>query len=483
MTSRTRAWVCAGMVLVLSGCGSSPATPPAAPGATPTPTTGVAAAPVSPAPQAAGSIAASSPSPTARPAWEAYTTPGFVGIPAVGPDGTFYATVNSAKALWVIALDATGHMKAGWPYHTADADAYALTLGPDGTVFLATGGQTNATPGHVVALDPAGQPKAGWPVATKSVPFAFKFGPDGTVYFAGTSGADNRIYALEPDASAKPGWPVAVPGTMETGFQLTPDGAVFVGQFTQGQSSFTSHIYGYGPDGRRLLGWPLAANDLESPTLAADGTVYATSILTSTRTVYAFDRTGKPVSGWHAAKLPGWPFAPTVAADGTLYVIVGLGPNMPNEIVALDSTGALKPTWKPYTFARALGQLPAVIAPSGDVVIPQSKMGANNMYVNGPDVVLGPNGRPLTAWPKSLVDSLGGPVFGPGGTAYVVSGAAVYAFAPDGSGVAGWPYRVPTGSTARTIAVGSDGTVYVVEMGKGTSLIVALEPDGRPVGS
>ena len=171
-----------------------------------------------------------------------------------------------------------------------------------------------------------------------------------------------------------------------------------------------------------------------------------------------------------------------LGTDGTVYATVLGGPNAPDEVLALDQTGALKAGWKPYPLPRGTYFYTPLIAPSGVLYVPLQKAASNNSSVPGPDVVLGPNGLPLAAWPKDLVDSAGGPTLGPDGTAYVASGSQVYAFGPDGTAVSGWPYRLASGYAAAHIAIGPDGTVYVVGGGKASATVVALTPAGKPVG-
>ena len=468
------------IVLVAAACASTPVPTPSSAQSTAPAVTATAslATPGSPVP-----TVAVSPTATPRPAWQAFTTTGYLNNLVVGPDGTLYlAAGGPSNAAAVVALDPAGQARPGWPYKPSDANVFAINLAPDGTVYVVSGGNSTAGAGHLVALGPAGQPRPGWPVVLKSAPFSLTFGSDGTTYFAGSAGGgtDDHLYALDAAGRPKPGWPVAVPG-VNGSLVLAADGSVYIGAATFTSTSITSRIYAFGPDGKPKPGWPLPRTDLQSPMVASDGTLYAQSNQQSGK-VYAFAPDGKPKPGWKVATLPGFVSETATGLAGSVYVAVSLGNPAYHSVLELDSTGAPKAGWKPYTLPRGMYLYPLVVGPSGVLYVPLAKAAANNSSVPGPDVALGPSGLPLPAWPKDVIDSLGGPKLGPDGTAYVASGSQVYAFAPDGTAVSGWPYRLPAAYTYANITIGPDGTVYVVGGGKAGATVVALTPAGKPVG-
>ena len=462
-------------------------------GSTPTQSTSPASQAVgqptdAPAASAVAATAASTPvtTPTPRPAWHAYTTKGPIGLLTVAPDGTVYlALVSVTGTATVVAVDQSGQVEPGWPYQTGDKNIWGIDLAPDGTVYVVSGGLSNNSPGHLVALGTDGQAKPGWPTPLKSMPYALQFVADGTAYFSGTTAADDHVYALDTSGHPTPGWPVTVSGMNGADFELSPDGTVYVAtsQFTT--TSASSRIYAYGPDGKPRPDWPPSRDDLQSPTLAPDGTLYLTSIYTASRSLLAYGPDGTPKPGWHAVALPGPPFGTTVAPDGTIYVVVLGGRSGPDQVLALAPTGSLKPGWHPYLAPHGMYLFfPPVVGSSGGVYITLSVAKAGGASSPGPTVALGPDGQPLSAWPRNLVDTRGGPpTFAPDGTVYVVNGLEVSAFAPDGTPKPGWPYRLSGPYLYAGVTVGPEGTVYVVGTGKSESIVVALTPAGTPVGA
>ncbi|MDO8483774.1 MAG: hypothetical protein Q7S35_02375 [Candidatus Limnocylindrales bacterium] len=267
---------------------------------------------------------------------------------------------------------------AGEPFNTDDPRTPAvddpcyppgLDIGPNGTAYLII--QRPAGP-RLIAIDASGNVKPGWPVALDDQDWSNQqFGSDGTVFLIrrpigtptyedsrGVVDDDAQLWAFGPDGKVRSGWPVPVPNIR--GFLLGPQGTVVVwsliddvGELCPGPRRTLFTVLQ--PDGRTLPGWPRGSTGFASfPVVGVDGTVYYVS---ATGKVYAHDRASEIKAGWPfivSGALP-WncgPASPYLAPDGTIYA---LG----DEVTALSPDGRSRPGW-PY---RPAGEL---IAPCHD---------------------------------------------------------------------------------------------------------------------
>jgi outer membrane protein assembly factor BamB len=434
--------------------------------------------------------------------------------PVFGPDGTVYLrTGEDGDQQQLVALDAAGHVKSGWPINAAagssfgppvarsggpvyveecggqrvgcvvhrfeidgietprwpfdvpaaascpvaDTCASYLLLAPGDTVYRASWRRPTGQ-ARLIAIDASGRMKPGWPVSLDDAddsPSEMQVAPDGSVFIVTSpNGSDNagRLWALAPDGSIRAGWPVSVDA--RTSFQLGPHGTVVAMSHeplldpSQGglcEDANRTVFTVLGPDGRTQPGWPRGSKGFAAgPVVDDDGSV---SYLSARGNVYAHGATGEIKSGWPVAVPRAFPgcrsYGPYLGHDGTVYV---LG----DEVVAIfaDGTG-----WR--------------YRPAGELwwPCPESR--------STPGVTLD------TDCPGVSV----APGLASADVVYVAvhhgDSGEVVALDHNGHVKPGWPYQLPTDPTnsqVQSLTVSQDGRLYVV---LGSSLILALDEDAR----
>lgn len=110
------------------------------------------------------------------------TIEGAASEPAIGPDGTVYltrevyASGSDTPTDSVLALDASGKTRPGWPISLPAQHGLLRSLpgvsasapdppqvGSDGTVYFGAGASDPSSPGLLEEVDPSGRPKPGFP--------------------------------------------------------------------------------------------------------------------------------------------------------------------------------------------------------------------------------------------------------------------------------------------------------------------------------
>jgi hypothetical protein len=486
------------IVILVAACANTPSPVPAA--GSPAMPTGIASAAPAASPQP--SSPASRPVPTASSA-SGWPFVGAAGDPLFGPDGTAYLLTSAGAGddegeHSLIALDAAGHIRAGWPIDEREGSDFGLpAIGPGGSVYIEECGTATVgcrlhrleidgqeAPGwpfevgpsiacpvgdpcvsrlvvgqdtaylvswhkakhqtQLLAIDATGRVKPGWPVALDDSYGWFstpQLGSDETIYIQTKPGADDgpsALWAIAPDGSRRRGWPVSMPdwGAFQTG----PNGTIVMVSYeplldpSQGglDSDASRTVYSVvGPDGQTLPGWPRGSKGYASgPVVDSDGTIY---YLSATDKVYAHDREGEVKAGW--------PVAIEVSPDSRIYGPYGAPEGtvfLGNEVVALYPDGI---QWR-YRLTD-----------------------------------------PVT-WPCPDLDCppyAAAPAFGSGGVVYVAlnhdDSVEIVALDHQGRPKQGWPYRLPQdpADSVPSLTVSPDERLYV-RLG---TTIIALDPDGR----
>jgi len=295
----------------------------------------------------------------------AATGPRKVSAPAVGADGTIYAsqTGGSQPAL-VVALAGDGSPR--WVYTTSEIVAYFSDLAVDagGRVF-GRYLETQFTQWNAFALDPAGNLQ--WKT---SVPYTYEFDPtppallsSGDVVLTGEDAAWNdRLMRLDGDTGAIL-WSIA-PGGSLSGPVIADNGLILV--HSPGPASARG-VSAFDPDSGALV-WRvpyLAAEYGENnpPVLLPGGEIVAIANGDDlgNRLIYRISPDGVlldtvpyPSSGYYVDSIAG--------GDGTLYVWTSM------RLMAFSPvTGAVKFEYYPAPTAGCLRTSQATILSSGSV--------------------------------------------------------------------------------------------------------------------
>jgi hypothetical protein len=163
------------------------------------------------------------------------------GPPLVAADGSAWLVTETLGGgtyggTTAYAVDAAGHVRAGWPYHRAvgrttpgysspcDIDAYLLparpVLGPDEVLYLLQQAASAMTGGQITAIASDGKVRDGWPVVLSR---------PGAAFWSVVARPDGMAYALAVEPEPNPRPPVercAVPPASATILAIGPDGRV-----------------------------------------------------------------------------------------------------------------------------------------------------------------------------------------------------------------------------------------------------------------
>ena len=351
----------------------------------------------------------------------------------LGPDGTVYVVTgsgdNTGMASHLFALDANGQVKSGWPIALKSAP-FALVFGSDDTIYFSG---TSDTDSNLYAVDATGKVKTGWPVRLPGYGQNLVLGADGTVYIAASTifaaSIASRVYAYGADGKLRPGWPP--PRTDLQSPILAPDGTLYV--------AASRTVAAYEPNGTTRPTWhgvTLPGAAVGQIVVALDGTIYVETFggPTGLAQLLALGPTGALKSGWHPYSIPRgtyW-YPPVIGPTGVLYVTEQLtkgNTGVPGPTIALGPDGRPLASW-PKKLVDTRGG-PPTIAPDGTVYV-----------VSGTTIsTFGPDGTPKSGWPYRLPGTYlyARVTVGPDGTVYVSggakSGSIVVALTPAGTPV------------------------------------------------
>lgn len=256
--------------------------------------------------------------------WRVNTGGPVASSPAIGHDGTIYVGSDDAH-LYAVRPDGS----IQWKFATKDKIVSSPAIGSDGTIYVGSNDR------YVYAVRPNGTRKwryrTGWGVEGNPV-----VAPDGTVYV----GAD-ALYAFRPNGRLK--WKLKGYGPpSECTPAVAPDGTIYA----SGWDGVEGFLYALRSSGAVKWKVPLAANGSSSPVVAADGTIYVGTLEPEHANAF-----GTPPAHFYAIRPDGsvqWDFttvedgtafygSPSIGADGTVYagsmLILDLEANINKGIV------------------------------------------------------------------------------------------------------------------------------------------------------
>jgi hypothetical protein len=138
--------------------------------------------------------------------------PEYPGAPVVAGDGSAYVVGNEGGSLSILALDASGRPKAGWPFEPGtgiaqegfcgQADTGCGTfdvrpqVGSDGTLYVAGRPGAIGGGGFLFAVQPDGSERSGWPVGLRR---------GGAEFWDMVAASDGGVWALaaEPEGTER----------------------------------------------------------------------------------------------------------------------------------------------------------------------------------------------------------------------------------------------------------------------------------------
>ena len=275
------------------------------------------------------------------------------------------------------------------------------------------------------------------------------------------------------------GWPIEFNGDQSgdgDSATIGPDGTLFI-----------DGAPGFDAKGRARTGWQLPDGSYAQPAIfASDGTSYALvsppdedSSNDQPDELYAFDKNADVRAGWPIDVESDADIQPGPAAS--VYVFEGLTDDTV-KVSVYTPDAKKKASW---SFANPGSDCGEVVRPDGSVYF---AYGPSDSALDCAIRVFGPTGTlqspaPTRGWNGIALMPDGGVVtwgydMEPYGSA--VARTRVAKIGPDGQAMAGWPVTVE--GAASEPAFGPDGTMYLTELGLGTtpSQIVAFDTTGAP---
>ena len=173
-----------------------------------------------------------------------------VRAPAIGYDGTIYATMG-AWGMGLFAVNPDGTLK--WMYVGGGASS-SPTIGVDGTIYLIEMSSDGpGVPGYLSAVNPNGTRK--WTGEAKALNVAPATGDDGTIY-AGPGGTAT-MYAVNPDGTTK--WQLNLCGGGSE-LAIGADGTIYAG-FSDCDGQPSLKAINSSSNGLAKSSWPMFMHD------------------------------------------------------------------------------------------------------------------------------------------------------------------------------------------------------------------------------
>jgi len=281
-----------------------------------------------------------------------------VSKPVIGPDGVIYA--YSSTILY--AIYSNGTLKWEYEIPGGASQFYDPPAVGSNTIYLGAAEKILA----IDSTDPNSQdPK--WIFFTntnqRSGPV---LSPDEKILYFGSYGA-YTFYALDtnPNATERVLWSYVTgtsysDGGAQSAPVIGPDGTIYIGT--------GSHFYAFDPDPNATnhVKWNITLDypvqQLKSPVIASDGTIYMAASSASAGALYAFDPNATDHIKW-ILNLGSFGYTPVIGADGTIYLGLG-GTN--RSFVAVNPNGTVK--WR-YTIASGTAGMGPEIGSDGTLYI------------------------------------------------------------------------------------------------------------------
>ena len=233
--------------------------------------------------------------------------------PAVGPDGTVYASDSYGH---LYAVDSTGGLR--WIFNGSGAN---VSVGQDGTIYV---GSTL----DIVALNPNGTVK--WRFNQNPGAFILlgpNVGPDGNIYAVGIEGLG--VFSLTPQGTLR--WSL----TERYDRPIVSYQEIVFGTLAQSRLYFHAdrHLRAVSLNGSPIFDYSDAlVNADPQPAVASDGSMYSNVSWTM---LGAFDNSGS--LRWHLFDFSNVMSTPDVGPDGIVYD----GQNLAN-LYAINSNGTIR---------------------------------------------------------------------------------------------------------------------------------------------
>lgn len=434
--------------------------------------------------------------------------------PALGSDGTIYA--SSKKAFGVLALEGNsgGLMTAYWPCFGSNAQNTSLyddsfvgippkiTMQPENKMIKSGESATfkvSASGDPVISYQwyegilgdkskPLGQDSVyTTPPLDKMtnywVEVSNEFGRDASITVMASTGSEGEVkwfYNTNPTFNREED------GEIMGGVALADDGTLYFGVYD-------CRLFAMNPDG--TLKWIAnvqAYNDKykieygitpSTPTIGPDGTIYVNTLGYYDENysyqhdfgiLWAINPDGSEKWRYEAGNMyigdedfsnPWLRYSPAVGHDGTIYVVTESG-----ELHAVNSDGSLKWKFKPHEhkdWTRGTDGSPASIGSDGTIYYAAGGYSLLNEVSNREALLFAINPDGTFKWDFMLLEGkvfFGSypPSIGPDGKIYIDNGdgyvTLLHAINPDGTEA--WQFHLGE-NAASSVVIGTDSTVYI----------------------